>query len=83
MAKSSTERRPQQAASDATELARQHAARAIERLAKIMNGDDDRLAAAACNAILERAFGRPPSAVERDRRAEPMEITVRWESDDR
>ncbi|MBT5415259.1 MAG: hypothetical protein HOK81_11720 [Rhodospirillaceae bacterium] len=83
MKKPAARKKAPSASSDATALARSHVGRAITRLAEIMEGDDDRLAAAACNAILERAFGRPTSANEPRRRGEPMEITVRWESDDK
>ena len=43
------------------ELARQHAPDAIERLAQIVEkGDSHSAVAAAANAILDRAYGKPP-----------------------
>lgn len=83
MKKPAIRRKARSAPPDASALARGYADRAMARLAEIMDGEDDRLAAAACTAILERAFGRPSSAAESSRRAEPMEITVRWESDEK
>lgn len=40
-------------------LARSLAPRAIERLGELMESGDERVAAVACNAILDRAFGKP------------------------
>jgi hypothetical protein len=40
-------------------LARSLSPRAIERLGQLMESEDERVAAVACNAILDRAFGRP------------------------
>jgi hypothetical protein len=68
------------AAADASDLAGVHAAEAIERLAVIMRGEDDKLASAACNTILERAYGKPPSSTWAHDEDKPIEISVRWES---
>lgn len=67
-------------AADASELARVHTAEAIERLAVIMRGEDDKLASAACNTILERAYGKPPSSARANDDDTPIEILVRWEN---
>ena len=40
-------------------LARQAAPHAIIRLIELMDSDDERVAAVACNSILDRAFGKP------------------------
>ncbi len=40
-------------------LAREASPRAMERLKELMESDDERVAAVACNAILDRAFGKP------------------------
>ena len=42
---------------EAVRLARQAAPYAVQRL--LMGSDDERVAAVACNSILDRAFGRP------------------------
>ena len=48
-------------------LARSRSVRAIERLGELMESEDERVAAVACNAILDRAFGKPrPLPVEQD-----------------
>jgi hypothetical protein len=46
-------------------LARALSPRAVERLGELMESDDERVAAVACNSILDRAHGRP-KLVERD-----------------
>ena len=49
------------------ELARQAAPDAVRRLVELMNSEDERVAAVACNAILDRAFGKPgPAKDEKD-----------------
>jgi hypothetical protein len=48
-------------------LARQAAPYAVHRLIALMDSEDERVAAVACNAILDRAFGRPgPVQEEKD-----------------
>src|SRR5215510_11014063 len=42
-------------------LARSLSVRAVERLAELMESPDERVAAVACNTILDRAFGKPQS----------------------
>jgi HEAT repeat protein len=44
-------------------LAREHAQRAIERLAELMNGDDPRVAVSAAQALLDRGFGKPAQSI--------------------
>lgn len=46
-------------AHDITAIARDNSIAAIEKLAKLMKSDDDRVALAAANAILDRAVGKP------------------------
>src|SRR5215469_16175571 len=40
-------------------LARQAAPYAVQRLIALMDSEDERVAAVACNSILDRAFGKP------------------------
>jgi len=40
-------------------LARQAAPYAVQRLIQLMDSEDERVAAVACNSILDRAFGKP------------------------
>jgi hypothetical protein len=47
---------------EALRLARQAAPDAVRRLIELMDSDDGRVAAVACNAILDRALGKPRSA---------------------
>src|SRR5271170_6968489 len=44
---------------EAMRLARQAAPAAVQRLIDLMRSEDERVAAVACNAILDRAFGKP------------------------
>ena len=43
----------------AVRLAQQAAPYAVHRLIALMDSEDERVAAVACNSILDRAFGRP------------------------
>ena len=44
---------------EAVRLARQAAPYAVRRLIALMDSEDERVAAVACNSILDRAFGKP------------------------
>jgi hypothetical protein len=46
-------------------LARAHSMRAVERLAELMESPDERVAAVACQAILDRAHGKPRPMLEK------------------
>jgi len=48
----------------AIKLARRAAPKAMRRLIELMDSEDERVASVACNAILDRAFGRPRAAEE-------------------
>ena len=48
----------------AIKLAQRAAPQAIRRLIKLMDSEDERVAAVACNSILDRAFGKPKVAEE-------------------
>jgi hypothetical protein len=51
----------------AMRLARQAAPYAVHRLIALMDSEDERVASVACNAILDRAFGKPgPAKEEKD-----------------
>jgi hypothetical protein len=51
----------------AMKLAQEAAPDAVRRLIELMNSEDERVAAVACNAILDRAFGKPgPTKEEKD-----------------
>ena len=54
--------RPKEVA-EVRELAKEHGSAAIERLVELMASDNERTAVAACEAILNRGYGRPPQAV--------------------
>ncbi len=45
------------------ELAKKHGPAAIRRLAKLMASENERTAVAACEAVLNRGYGRPPQSV--------------------
>jgi hypothetical protein len=48
----------------AVRLARQAAPHAILRLIALMDSEDERVAAVACNSVLDRAFGKPGLVME-------------------
>ncbi len=48
---------------EAERLAREKSPRAITRLAEIMESADEKAAVSACNAILDRALGKPVQAI--------------------
>jgi hypothetical protein len=49
---------------NASELARPHAAEVIARLLEWVRGEDPRTSIEACNALLDRGFGKVGPAVE-------------------
>jgi len=51
---------------DVRELAREHGPDAIRRLVQLMHSPNERVAVAACAAILDRAYGRAAQAVRMD-----------------
>jgi Family of unknown function (DUF5681) len=53
-------------AGEIRELAQQHAPAALERLVRLMNSTSGRVAVAAAQAILDRACGKPPQALQID-----------------
>ncbi len=54
--------RPREVA-EVRELAKEHGPAAIERLVELMASDNERTAVAACEAILNRGYGRPAQSV--------------------
>lgn len=44
-------------------LARSHGKRALEKLASLIDSEDERVATAACQAILDRGYGKPAQAI--------------------
>jgi len=54
--------RPKEVA-EVRKLAQEHGPAAIDRLAKLMKSDNERTAVAACEALLNRGYGRPPQSV--------------------
>jgi hypothetical protein len=50
-------------AAEVKELARNHGPAAVARLAKLMMSKNQRVAVAACVAILDRGYGKPAQAV--------------------
>src|SRR6202030_3387382 len=63
-------------------IARQKTPEAVRRLAELMASEDERVAAVACNSILDRAWGKPkdydPKAEEKDPlRFDPSKLSER------
>lgn len=51
------------ATADVKAMAGKHTAKAIKRLAGLIDSDDEKVAVAASNAILDRAVGKPAQAI--------------------
>jgi hypothetical protein len=49
---------------EAKRLARVHGPTAIARLAELAKSEDERVSVSACQAILDRAYGKPTQTVE-------------------
>jgi hypothetical protein len=49
---------------EAVKLARALSLRAVQRLGELMESEDERVSVVACNALLDRAFGKPKAAEE-------------------
>lgn len=56
------------------ELARDASPRAIGRLIELMESDQPRAAIAACNSILERAYGKPVQPIAGSDEHPPLQI---------
>ncbi len=73
--------RPKEVA-EVRELAKKHGPAAIERLVTLMSSENERTAVAACEAILNRGYGRPAQSVtvagEEDRPPVQLEGVVRF-----
>ena len=50
---------PNKATAEIKELAQKHGPEAIRKLAELVTSDDDRVVFAACQALLDRGYGRP------------------------
>lgn len=51
-------------ANEVKELAQKHGQAAIKRLAELMHDEDKRVSVSACQALLDRGFGKPVQATE-------------------
>jgi hypothetical protein len=63
----------------AMKLARLAAPYAVHRLIQLMDSQDERVAAVACNSILDRAFGKPKVTEEKDDLVERIAAMTREE----
>jgi hypothetical protein len=57
-------------------LARQHTARAISRLAEILDGSDAAASVAAARELLDRGYGRPPQPLTIDANGIAVEVNT-------
>ena len=49
---------------DVRALAQQHGRAALERLVQLMGSDNERVAVVAAQAVLDRAYGKPPQGLQ-------------------
>jgi len=68
--------RPKEAA-EVKALARKHGPEAIKKLVDLLRGTDARVAKAAADSLLDRAYGKPAQAVTGDDGG-PLEHVVQW-----
>lgn len=54
---------PNKVTADIREVAQGHGPAALSKLVFWMNSDNPKASVAACNAILDRAYGKPPQAL--------------------
>lgn len=57
-------RKSEKALKEVKDLAKKHTKAAISKLVEWMESDNAKASVAACNALLDRAHGKPPQAVE-------------------
>lgn len=62
------------------QLAQQHAPEAIQKLVDHMRSKDERVSISACNALLDRAYGKPVQTAELNGPAAPLAfaLTAPW-----
>lgn len=61
---------------DVAALARDSSTKAIEKLAKLIDSDDERVALQASIAVLDRAVGKPKQAIETTTKKERSDFTT-------
>lgn len=62
------------------ELARESSPRAIGRLIELIEHEDPRTSIAACNAVLDRAFGKPTQRLAGDPEGAPIQLAAQTPS---
>lgn len=61
---------------DVLELAKDGSTKAVEKLVKLIDSDDDRVALQACVAVLDRAMGKPKQTVETTERKSIIDLST-------
>lgn len=69
------------ALADIVALARSHAPNAFFRVVQLVEADDPRVALAAAQEVLNRAYGKPAQAMTGEGGEGPVEMVVRWLSE--
>ncbi len=54
---------PNKTTAEIRKAAQEHGPAALKKLAALVESEDERVAVGACNAILDRAYGRPVQAL--------------------
>lgn len=60
---------------EAKQLARKHGKSALKRLVELIHSEDERVAVAASQAVLDRGYGKPAQAVEH---SGALSVDVTW-----
>lgn len=64
------------------DLARSKGKEAFERIVVLMDDDDPKVSMAAAKEVLDRAYGKPAQAITGPDGDLPIELVVRWLTDD-
>jgi hypothetical protein len=65
-------------AEEIRELARHHGPGAFERVLELCASDDERIALAASQEVMNRAYGKPPQAVSGADGEGPVKLEIVW-----
>lgn len=60
------------------EVAREHSRSAFERVVALTESEDERVSLAACQEVLNRAYGKPPQAQTGEGGEGPVKLEITW-----
>lgn len=63
---------------DLQEIARKHSRAAFEKVVRLVDSEDERVSLAACQEVLNRAYGKPPQAQTGEGGEGPVKLEITW-----